>query len=76
MKICLSLSLYDARGQACDSSFSTLGGSGVTQCVQDVSPKVLPIHFFGDCLNLVANAVIIVSKGMKDYMEVCLEIIK
>ena len=50
--------------------------SGVAKRLKDEHPKALEMHCLGHCLNLSVSSVNNVSRGMKDCMDVCLEIIK
>ena len=69
--------LHDMRAQAHDGASNMLGkNSGVAKRLKDEHPKALETHCLGHCLNLSVSSVNKVSRGMKDCMDVCLEIIK
>ena len=65
------------RGQACDSAANMLGkNSGVGEQLKREFRKALHSHCLGHCVNLAVKSVNLVSRGMKDCIDVCFEILK
>ena len=64
-------------GQAHDGIANMLGkNSGVGEQLKQEFQKALCLHCLGHCINLAIKSVNLVSRGMKDCIDVCFEILK
>ena len=75
--LCFKLSLRLLRGQAYDGASNMLGRkSGVAKLIKDVQKKALHSHCLGHSTSLAVKSIDDVTRGMRDCMDACMEIVK
>ena len=73
----VNVSLRLLRGQAYDGASNMLGRkSGVAKLIKDVQKKAIHSHCLGHSTSLSVRSIDDVTRGMRDCMDVCMEIVK
>jgi len=71
------LSVKLLRGQAHDGASNMLGRkSGVAKLTKDVQKMAMSSHCLGHSTSLSMRSIDDVTRGMRDFMDVCMEIVK